>query len=52
MLLFYTTLEVYTKFGMVSGLLLGSDGMLLPQDSVTRAQVAAILMRFIENIVK
>lgn len=34
------------------GLILGSDGMLLPQDSVTRAQVAAILMRFIENIVK
>lgn len=29
----------------------GSDGKLLPQDSATRAQVATILMRFIENIV-
>ena len=30
----------------------GSDGKLLPQGSATRAQVATILMRFIENIVK
>ncbi|MGM9522968.1 MAG: S-layer homology domain-containing protein, partial [Faecousia sp.] len=30
----------------------GSDGKLLPQGNATRAQVAAILMRFIENIVK
>ena len=29
----------------------GSDGKLLPQGSATRAQVATILMRFIENIV-
>ena len=28
----------------------GSDGKLLPQGSATRAQVATILMRFIENI--
>lgn len=34
------------------GLILGSDGMLLPQGDATRAQVATILMRFIENIVK
>lgn len=30
----------------------GSDGKLLPQGNATRAQVSAILMRFIENIVK
>ena len=30
----------------------GSDGKLLPQGNATRAQVATILMRFIENIVK
>ena len=30
----------------------GSDGKLLPQGDATRAQVATILMRFIENIVK
>ena len=30
----------------------GSDGMLLPQGSATRAQVATILMRYVENIVK
>ena len=29
----------------------GSDGKLLPQGNATRAQVATILMRFIENIV-
>ena len=34
------------------GLILGSDGMLLPQGDATRAQVATILMRFIENIAK
>lgn len=33
-------------------LILGSDDMLLPQGDATRAQVAAIFMRFIENIVK
>ena len=30
----------------------GSDGKLLPQGNATRAQVAAILMRFLENTVK
>ena len=30
----------------------GSDGKLLPQGNATRAQVATILMRFLENIVK
>ena len=30
----------------------GSDGKLLPQGSATRAQVATILMRFIENKIK
>ena len=33
------------------GIINGSDGKLLPQGSATRAQVATILMRFIENIV-
>lgn len=35
-----------------AGLLRGADGKLLPQGSATRAQLAAILMRFIENIAK
>ena len=30
----------------------GSEGYLLPQGNATRAQVATILMRYIENIVK
>ena len=34
------------------GVINGSDGKLLPQGSATRAQVATILMRYIENIVK
>ena len=33
-----------------AGIIGGSDGKLLPQGSATRAQVATILMRFIENI--
>ena len=32
------------------GLINGSDGKLLPQGNATRAQVATILMRFIEKI--
>lgn len=32
------------------GIINGSDGKLLPQGNATRAQVAAILMRYIENI--
>ncbi len=34
------------------GIINGSDNMLQPQGNATRAQVATILMRFIENIVK
>lgn len=34
-----------------AGLINGSDGKLLPQGNATRAQVAAILMRYIENTV-
>ena len=34
------------------GIINGSDGKLLPQGTATRAQVATILMRYIENIVK
>ena len=34
------------------GIINGSDGKLLPQGNATRAQVATILMRYIENIVK
>lgn len=33
------------------GIINGSDGKLLPQGNATRAQVATILMRYIENIV-
>ena len=33
------------------GIINGSDGKLLPQGSATRAQVATILMRFIENTI-
>ena len=34
------------------GIIKGSDGKILPQGNATRAQVATILMRYIENIVK
>ncbi|MGM9523402.1 MAG: leucine-rich repeat protein [Faecousia sp.] len=34
------------------GIINGSDGKLLPKGNATRAQVATILMRYIENIVK
>ncbi len=33
------------------GLINGSDGFLLPQGNATRAQVSAILMRYIKNVV-
>ena len=33
-----------------TGLITGSDGKLVPQGNATRAQVATILMRFIENV--
>ncbi|MBE6927276.1 MAG: hypothetical protein E7467_02085 [Ruminococcaceae bacterium] len=38
-------------WAVAEGLINGSDGKLLPQGNATRAQVAAILMRFIENVV-
>ncbi len=40
------------KWAVAEGLLNGSDGRLLPQGKATRAQVAAILMRFIENAIE
>ena len=48
--------SVYAKdalqWAVGEGIINGSDGKLLPQGSATRAQVATILMRYIENIVK
>jgi len=35
-----------------AGLIGGADGKLMPQGNASRAQVATILMRFIENVVK
>ncbi|MDD7771724.1 MAG: S-layer homology domain-containing protein [Firmicutes bacterium] len=40
------------QWAVAEGLINGSDGKLLPQGNATRAQVAAILMRFIQNVVK
>ncbi len=40
------------QWAVAEGIINGSDGKLLPQGNATRAQVAAILMRFIENVVK
>ena len=40
------------RWAVAEKLIGGSDGYLLPQGSATRAQVAAILMRFIENVAK
>lgn len=40
------------KWAVAEGLINGSDGKLLPQGNATRAQVATILMRFIENLAK
>ncbi len=37
-------------WAVAEGLITGSDGRLEPQGSATRAQVATILMRFIQNI--
>ena len=39
------------RWAVAEGLINGSDGKLMPQGNATRAQVAAILMRFIENVV-
>ena len=38
------------QWTVAEGIIGGSDGKLLPQGNATRAQVATILMRFIENI--
>lgn len=38
------------QWTVAEGLISGSDGKLLPQGNATRAQVATILMRFIENV--
>ena len=38
------------QWTVAEGLVGGSDGKLLPRGSATRAQVATILMRFIENL--
>jgi len=37
-------------WAVAEGLINGSDGKLMPQGNATRAQVAAILMRFIQNV--
>ncbi len=37
---------------VAEGVIGGSDGKLLPTDSATRAQVATILMRYIENVIR
>ena len=39
------------QWAVAENLIGGSDGMLLPQGNATRAQVATILMRFIQNVV-
>ena len=44
--------EEAVQWTVGEGVINGSDGKLLPQGSATRAQVATILMRYIENIVK
>ena len=40
------------SWAVAVGLVNGSDGKLLPQGNATRAQVATILMRFMETVVK
>ena len=40
------------QWAVAVGIINGSDGKLLPQGNATRAQVSAILMRFIENVIK
>ena len=40
------------QWTVAEGIINGSDGKLLPQGNATRAQLSAILMRFLENIVK
>ena len=40
------------QWAVAESIINGSDGKLLPLGNATRAQVAAILMRFIENVIK
>ena len=40
--------EEAMRWAVAEGILNGSDGKLLPQDSATRAQVAAVLVRFLQ----
>ena len=40
------------RWAVAEQIINGSDGYLLPLGNATRAQVSAILMRFIENIMK
>ena len=40
------------QWAVAEGIINGSDGKLLPQGNATRAQVSAILMRFIENVIE
>ena len=42
--------EAPMKWAVGGELIAGSEGMLLPQGNATRAQVATILMRFIQNL--
>lgn len=42
--------KVPLEWAVAEGIVNGSDGKLLPKGNATRAQVAAILMRFIQNI--
>ena len=37
------------NWAVAEGLISGSDGKLLPKDTATRAQIASILMRFLQN---
>lgn len=37
------------NWAVAEGLIAGSEGMLLPQDSATRAQIATVLMRWLER---
>ena len=38
------------KWAVATGLLNGSNGSLNPQSNVTRAEVAAVLQRYVQNV--
>lgn len=52
----HTTVSGYAyeamQWAVAEGLINGSDGKLIPQGNATREQVAAILMRYIQNIIE